>query len=305
VKVLVTGATGVVGRRVVPLLVSAGHRVTALARTPEKRAALERSGAAAAEADLLDRAQVRRAVAEHGAVLNLATHMPKSTLRMFLPGAWRENDRLRRDAAALLAAEAVAAGVARFVQESFGPIYVSRGEDWIDESAAVQPVRYNETILDAERAAEDFTRAGRVGIVLRFAAFYGPDARHLQDLIRSVRRGYAPLPGPPEAFLSSVSHHDAATAAAAALALPAGTYNVCDDEPVRHREFVDSLASALGVAPPRLPPAWLSQWMGSLGELLSRSIRMSNRKLRAASGWAPALPSVREGWPATLAAISG
>jgi hypothetical protein len=73
-------------------------------------------------------------------------------------------------------------------------------------------------------------------------------------MMQAIRRRWAPLPGPQNAFISSVSHDDAATAVAAALGLPAGSYNVADDEPVTHREFFDSMAAALGIARPRLPP---------------------------------------------------
>jgi nucleoside-diphosphate-sugar epimerase len=116
-------------------------------------------------------------------------------------------------------------------------------------------------------------------------------------MIPIVRTGWSPLPGSPESFVSPVSHDDAATAVVAALGVPAGVYNVTDDEPVRRREFVDVLAGALGVGEPRFGPAWLAHLGGSLGELLSRSLRISNRKLREASGWAPAYPSIREGLP--------
>jgi nucleoside-diphosphate-sugar epimerase len=111
-------------------------------------------------------------------------------------------------------------------------------------------------------------------------------------------RFMAPLPGSPEAFISSISHDDAASAVAAALSLDAGIYNVTDDNPVRRRDYVDSLAESLGVASPRFPPQWLGHLAGSLGELMSRSQRISNRKLRANSSWAPKYPSVREGWRA-------
>ena len=134
--------------------------------------------------------------------------------------------------------------------------------------------------------------------MLRFASFYGPDARHVADLARLVRFGFAPLPGRPQAFVSSISHDDAAMAVVAALALPPGTYNVADDEPVTHREYVDSLASALGVHAPKLPPVWSSFLFGPAGELLSRSLRISNQKLRGASDWRPRYPSVRDGWHA-------
>ena len=76
-----------------------------------------------------------------------------------------------------------------------------------------------------------------------------------------------------------------------------------DDEPLRRREFFDSLAGVLGVAPPRLPPPWLKYLFGSLGEMLARSLRIPNRKLRDACGWAPRYPSMREGWPAVVAAL--
>jgi nucleoside-diphosphate-sugar epimerase len=94
-----------------------------------------------------------------------------------------------------------------------------------------------------------------------------------------------------------VSHDDAASAVVAALALPAGVYNVVDDEPLPRREFFGSLAATLGVAPPRFPPAWLARLAGSLGEMLARSQRISNRKLRDASGWTPAIRSAKDGWP--------
>jgi nucleoside-diphosphate-sugar epimerase len=205
---------------------------------------------------LFDRKSVRRALAGNDAVVNLVTHLPPSTARMLLPGAWRENDRLRRDA-----------------------------------------------VVDAESASQSFARAGGVGIVLRFAAFYGPDATQSLDMIKLARKGWAPLPGSPEAYFSSVSHHDAATAVLAALHLPAGIYNVADDEPLRHREFAEALAAALQVPPPKVLPSWVTRLTGSIGELISRSLRISNRKLRDASGWAPLYASARTGWPATIRAL--
>lgn len=93
-RIFIAGATGVVGRRAVPLLVAAGHRVTAVARTPEKRAELERMGAAAVYVDLFASDSVRGAVARHDIVINLATSIPPSS-HAFLPGAWRKNDRVR------------------------------------------------------------------------------------------------------------------------------------------------------------------------------------------------------------------
>ena len=276
--------------------------MTAVVRSHARAAALAALGAVPIELDLFARDAVRRALRGKDVVLNLATHMPPTTVRMLFPGAWRENDRLRREAAALLSAEAAIAGATRFVQESFAPIYEDAGDRWIDESFPVRPARYNRTTLDAERSAERFAAAGgRQGVVLRFASFYGPDSRFDRDLIAMVRRGRAPIPGSPDGYLSAVSHDDAATAVVAALSLPSGIYNVADDEPLTRREHVDALAAALGAPPPKFPPAWVGRLMGSVGELLGRSLRISNGKLRGRSVWEPRYPSAREGWPATIA----
>ena len=304
-NVLVTGATGVIGRRLVPLLIGGGHRVAAIARAPGKREDLARIGATPINADLFAPESLRHAVSGCDAIVNLATHMPATAAQMMRRVSWRENDRVRRVGSANLVEAALAEGVVRFVQESFAPIYPDCGDRWIEESMPLEPARYNESVLEAEKSAARFADAGGSGVVLRFAAFYGPDSRFLAEVIRQVRRGRAPLPGPPGAFVSSVSHDDAAAAAAAALALPSGAYNVADDEPVTHREYFDSLARALGVPPPKLPPRWMKWLFGSLGEMASRSQRISNRKLKSASPWRPAYPSVRDGWPTVVAAMPG
>ncbi|HEX3758215.1 MAG TPA: NAD-dependent epimerase/dehydratase family protein, partial [Kofleriaceae bacterium] len=275
-----TGATGVVGRRLVPLLRARGDDVTAVVRSPTKAAALVRAGARPIAVDVFDGKAVRDAMLDHDAVINLATHMPRSIGRMMLPGAWRENDRLRRVASARLVDAALVLDIPRFIQESFAPVYPDRGEAWIDEDEPIAPVRHARTVADAEHAVTRFIADGRDGVVLRFAEFYGPDSRLLADMIRMIERGWSPLVGPADAFISSVSHDDAATAAFAALDLAAGTYNVADDEPLRHLAYVDSLADALGVPHPRMLPAWFAGLAGSLGRMLARSQRISNAKLR-------------------------
>jgi nucleoside-diphosphate-sugar epimerase len=301
-RIFLAGATGVLGRRVIPQLVHAGHQVTGAARTPANQAMLERMGAASARVDLFAPATLAHAVRGHETVVNLATHVPPSS-RSFIPGAWRETDRIRRVGAVNLMKAALAGGATRFIQESFAPIYPDQGEEWIDERAPVRPGRYNRGVIDAEGAAGHFTRSGGTGIVLRFAFLYGPDSDFTRDAIRLVRKGWAPTLGRPEAFISSVSHDDAASAVVAVLAGGAGTYNVADDEPLRRRAFCDTLAEVLGVSFPRFLPAWLTHVTGSLGELLGRSQRISNRKLRAECGWSPRYPSVREGWRAVVSEL--
>ena len=86
---------------------------------------------------------------------------------------------------------------------------------------------------------------------------------------------------------------------------PAGAYNVVDDEPVRRAVYFGSLAEALGVRRPRFLPRWTTPLFGTAGPTMARSLRLSNRKLREATGWAPRFPSVRDGWPAMLAQMRG
>jgi nucleoside-diphosphate-sugar epimerase len=298
-RIFVTGASGVIGRRVVPLLIDGGHTVTAAARSEAKRATLAKAGATPVGLDLFDRAAVERAVVGHQTIINLATHMPPSMTRMMLPWSWKENDHIRREGSAILADAAIKLGINRFIQESFAPAYPDRGAAWVTEETPLSPTRYNRSLLDAEASVQRVTRAGQMGIVLRFAAFYGPDAFTLHEMANMVRKGWSPLPGAPDAYISSVSHDDAATAVVAALDLPAGIYNVTDDEPVTRREFLDVFALAIGARTPRSLPRLAVKLMGSIGELGARSIRISNRKLRA-TGWAPGIRSVREGLPAAL-----
>ncbi len=303
-NVFVTGATGVIGRRVVPLLTAAGHTVTAVGRTPEKRAALERAGATATGVDLFDAAAVRAAVAGHDAVVNLATRIP-GTNRAFLPGAWAENHRIRREVSANLAAAVLAGGAGRLVQESFAPMYADAGAAWITEGGRLDPPPHTRSALDAESAAARVTEGGGVGVALRFSFFYGPDGAFAEGTLGMARKGLASTFGRADGYLSSIHHDDAASAVVAALDVPAGLYNVTDDEPLTRLAHFDALAEALGMEPLRLLPAWVAKLLGSLGDTVSRSQRMSNAKFRGVSPWAPRYPSAREGWRAAVAELRG
>lgn len=303
-RIFVAGGTGVIGRRVVPALVGAGHHVSVASRSVQGDARLVAWGASPVTVDLYDPNDVLRAVGHQDVVINLATHIPASTTKMLLPWSWRENDRVRRVVSANLAEAARAGGADCFIQESYAGIYEDAGDQWIDESWTVRPANYNRSVIDAERAANKFTKHGGRGIVLRFANFYGPDSFATREMIGMVKKGVSPLPGAPDAFISSVSHDDAAAAAVVAIHLPAGTYNVSDDEPLRRREWVESLAKTLGVKPPKAVPGWLVKIGGSITELLSRSQRLSSRKLRDNSDWHPAVPSIRDAWPALVESAS-
>jgi nucleoside-diphosphate-sugar epimerase len=251
--------------------------------------------------DLFDVDELKQAVAGHDAVINLATHMPSASWKMLFRTAWRLNDRLRREGVANVVEAALHCRVGTLVQESFALTYPDRGDDWIDERTALDPSAYNMTVVDAEKSVDKFSAGGGRGVVLRFAAFYGPDAMQVKSYINTLRMGWAALPGGPDRYISSVSHDDAAAAVVAALNVPSGAYTVADDEPVLRAVYFGSLARDLGLKPPRFLPSWATPLFGSAGEAMARSLRLSNRKLRNATGWTPRFPSVRDGRPPMLA----
>jgi nucleoside-diphosphate-sugar epimerase len=286
-KVFVSGASGVVGRPAVRLLVEAGHSVTAAARSAQRAELLRSLGATPVILDLFDPAAVGAAVAGHDAVVNLATHIPPISTAA-LPGAWRENDRIRREVSRNLVDAALAAGATRLVQESICFFYRDLGERWIDEDVALDLPAYARSTADAEAQARRFTEAGGTGVVLRFGTFYG---RHSQVPPALGRDGY----------VSSIHTDDAAAAVVAALRAPAGVYNVADDEPLSRREYAAAVAAAGGTRIRLLPPGAL-RLMGSKTTVLTRSQRVSNRRFREATGWAPRHASARDGWRAVAAA---
>lgn len=296
-KVFVTGGTGAVGRPTLPRLVAAGHDVTGVARNALKRAQVEKAGALAVEVDLFDRDAVEGAVAGHDAVVNLATHIPPIT-RAARGSAWATNDRLRRETSRHLVDAAIVAGATRFVQESVTFSYPDSGDRWIDAaSTAPAPTVVVETALEAEANVARFTAHGGAGVVLRFGMFYGPGLDHTTTFVRWARRGLVYSGGDAEGYMSSIHVDDAAAAVVAALDAPAGTYDVVDDEPLTRRDHAAVLAAAVGRERFVTVPGRLARLGGRRTEAVLRSQRVSNRRFREATGWAPRWPSVRAGLP--------
>jgi nucleoside-diphosphate-sugar epimerase len=297
-KVFVTGGTGVVGTRAIPALVADGHTVTAVARSAAKADLVRTLGATPVEADLFDADAVKAVVDGHDAVANLATSIPplsKATGKT----AWDENDRIRRVASGLLVDAALAAGVGRFVQESIAFPYRDNGVEWIDED---HPVDHGAGPFGgagvAEAQAARFTAEGGTGVVLRFAQFYAPEATHTIAFNKAVRRFRVnPFFGAPDTYTSFIHAEDAGSAVAAALRAPAGIYNVVDDEPLTRAEAGRVLAGANGRRRALTIPRLLRAVAPASAKVLATSLRESNARFKAATGWAPAHPSIRGSWP--------
>jgi nucleoside-diphosphate-sugar epimerase len=298
-KVFIAGATGVLGRSTIAAATAAGHQVTGAARTDEKGELVRSLGGVPVVLDLFDAGALAQAVAGHDAVIHMATHIPPMT-KAALPGAWAENDRLRRELTPQLVDIARDAGATLFIKESIVFPYRDNGDEWITEDSPTKSSPAVGTALEAEAATAKFAdgAAGRRAVVLRFGAFYGPEAASTIDTVRYARRRFAAMVGRADAYFSSIHTDDAARAVVAALEVPSGTYNVVDDEPMTRADYFAALADAFDLRRPRIAPAALTKLGGRKASVMGRSQRVSNRRFREASGWAPAYASARDGWRA-------
>ena len=287
--IVITGATGVIGRRAVRQLAAEGHEVAGVTRSARGRAVVQGLGADARDADVFEHEALTEAFAGADTVVNLLTHIPTADARA-TPGAWDENDRLRREASAVIARAAQAAGARRLIQESLAFLYADGGDDWLDESAPVHAAGPTETALVAEEHAQQLFEGETV--VLRFGLFIGPDSDLTVTDLEAARSGISPTFGSRRAYLPTVWLDDAAAAVAAAARAPAGVYNVADSDPPRRAEIDAALASAVGRTALRVALDEVPRGL----EPIARSQRVSSARLREVTGWIPRVRGGTEGW---------
>jgi nucleoside-diphosphate-sugar epimerase len=307
-QIFLAGGSGAIGARLVPLLVRAGHSVTATTRSADKAAALREAGAVPVVLDALDAAAVRRAVLEvqPEVVVHQLTAIPaRLDLRKF-DRDFAATNRLRRDGTDHLLAAARAARARRFVAQSFagwpyaregGPIKTE--EDRIDPSP---PVALRDTLAAIRHLeAAVLGVADLAGLVLRYGGFYGPGTSLGRDgtMTADVRRRRVPVIGSGAGVWSFVHIDDAAAATLAAIERgEAGVYNIVDDEPAAVAQWLPALAAALDAKPPRHLPTWLARLVaGEHAVTLMTEVRgASNAKAKRVLGWQPAHASWRTGF---------
>jgi nucleoside-diphosphate-sugar epimerase len=303
-RVFVAGATGAIGKQLVPRLVAAGHEVHGMTRREAKQAMLHELGAVPVVADALDPDQVAEAVARANpdVIVHQLTAIgsldPRHFDRDFAP-----TNRLRTEGTDHLLSAGQAVGVRRFVAQGIAGYgaYARTGgavkgeEDPLDPTpvremrAMVAAIRY----LEAAVLGADWTE----GIVLRYGAFYGPDTAMTpgEEQFELVRERKYPLVGDGGAVWSFIHIADAAEATVAAVEHGSrGVYNIVDDDPAPVAEWLPALARLLG-APPPLPAPRLAA--GEAGAVLMTELRgASNAKAKRELGWQPRHPSWRQGF---------
>ncbi len=303
-EIFVTGATRVLGRPVVQLLIDAGHRVRALSRSEENAVALLELGADPVPASLFEVESLKPALMGCDAILHLATRIP-ATMKMGRLSAWQENDRIRREGTRNLVEAALAVGgVATFIYPSFAFVYPDSADRWIDAATTpVQPAATLHSTLDAEIAVAGFAGNERRGISLRLGAFYGPESPTTWEFLSYARRGIAAFPGSRDAYLPQIWVQDAASAIVVALTqpVPSGIYDIVDDEPLRRGDLFDTVAQAVGRKHLRpLPDLLMRMLLATTYDAMYRSLRISNRRFKAVSTWNPVVSNARVGWARIL-----
>lgn len=306
-RVLVAGATGAVGRCLVPLLAAAGHTVVGLTRTAAKAEVIRQLGAEPAIVDGLDREAIHRVVQRtrpEVVVHEMTALTGVADLRRF-DRAFALTNRLRTEATDHLIAAAIATGVRRLVAQSYcGWPYARTGGPIKSESDPLDPSppRQMRRALDAIRHLETTVigAPGLAGIVLRYGAFYGPNTGMLMSAVLDQIRGRRlPLIGDGGGWWSFLHVEDAAAATLVAVERgAAGLYNVTDDEPAPVRDWLPVLARLVGAKPPMRVPTILARILAGspVVTMMTESRAGSNAKAKRELGWQPLHASWRDGF---------
>lgn len=286
-RVFIAGATGVLGRALIPLLLRQGSSVIALARSPQKVDALVATGVGASEGDLLAPdmpARLPALLAGCDAVIHIATAIPRNLAD---PSAWETNNRLRTEGTRRLLDASLAVGVRRYVQQSIVMAYPDGGDRWLDEETPLDTSPERALVCAPVIAMENMVRAVPPKTlswsILRGGIFVGPGTMQ-EGAVARLRAGTERVPCDGRNFISPIHVMDMARAVIAALErAPGGSIFNVVDEPIRQGDYLDQLAARVGAPPPPRAPA----------EPCPPSFRCTNHAARTVLGWTP----TRGIWP--------
>jgi nucleoside-diphosphate-sugar epimerase len=306
-RVFIAGGAGVIGRRLIPLLVERKHDVVATTHSTARLDALRDRGAHAILMNGLDATSVGRAVAQAGPdviVHQMTALSGKPDMRHF--DRWfSETNALRSDGTRHLISAALATGARRFVAQSFTGWTNKTGRAGpADESEPLEdhpPDAQHETLAAIRTLESTVTAASLSGIVLRYGMLYGPGAT--DDMARMVKRRLVPVIGAGQGVTSFIHADDAAWATVLATeSTSKGIYNVVDDDPAPAAEWLPALAAALGAKPPRHMPVWLARLLAGdvIVNMMTATRGASNARAREALQWTPRWRSWREGFQHAL-----
>jgi 2-alkyl-3-oxoalkanoate reductase len=307
-KVLVVGASGALGKQLVPRLVAAGDDVTGTTTSESKRDLVESLGARAVVLDVLDADAVKAAVAETApdVIVNEATALSGNMDFRNFDRSFELTNRLRTEGTRNLLDAARAAGVRRFIAQSYAGWPYARVDGMVKSEEApldTHPVKGTEQTIGAIKEQERMVMEaeGIEGVVLRYGGFYGPGTSLSPDgeQLEAVRSRKFPVVGDGNGFTSLIHIEDAGAATALAVSHGnAGIYNIVDDEPAPARVWIPALAEEIGAKKPRRFPRWLAKLFAGEGVTtwLTEGRGASNAKAKRELDWEPRFGSWRQGF---------
>jgi nucleoside-diphosphate-sugar epimerase len=310
-RVLVAGATGVIGRPLVTRLLEAGHEVIGTTRSPERAETLRGLGVTPSIVDARDTEALRAAVIEAApeVVINQLTSLPDKIDFRRAEETFGPTNELRGTVGPALAGAAAEAGARRLIAQSVCFFYASTGKRAHGEDDPLLDLPPEATASQGVVALQSLEGSaletpGLEGVVLRYGYFYGPEVGMVAGGFdrNDVRRRRAPIVGKGTGIFSFVHTDDAASAAVAAIDRGSGIYNVCDDEPAPQAEWLPAYAEAIGAKPPRRVPAWLAKLVAgrqTVG-MATRLEGASNERAKRELDWRPKYPTWRQGFRAAL-----
>ncbi|MGC3859906.1 NAD-dependent epimerase/dehydratase family protein [Micromonospora chersina] len=307
-RVLLAGASGAIGTPLTRQLIAAGHQVVGISRSQSNAERLRGAGAEAVVADVMNRENLLAAVRDvrADAVVHELTALGTTKMGEALQGT----NALRTTGTANMLAAARAVGAHRFVTQSIvlGYGYRDHGPRVITEDDPfAEPVggKLGEAVAAMGSAEQQAFSADEIeGVALRYGFFYGRD-RMTNLMVNLVRKRRLPVPSS-GGFANFIYLEDAAAATVAALekGRAGQAYNIVDDEPVRWGDYLDTLAAAFGARRPWRVPSWMLRPIPYAHAMMTTSMRVSNAKAKRELGWAPGVPTYREGIPLIARATS-
>lgn len=293
-KVFITGATGVLGKRVAKSLINKNISVVALSRSSQNVGLLKSLGAETKQADLFNANEIVEATKGCDAILHLATHIPKKTMPRLKD--WELNDRIRIDGTKNLVEAALKNKIEIFICEGITAIYGHQNGNFVAAETPIpkQQIKMVESAVEMEKIILE--KLAPNYLILRFGNFYAADAFHTKDLIANISKGKMPMLGKGDFYANFIHLDDAADSVVFGLEnfqkLKGSALNISDFNPILFSDFLNKLSAITGGKKAFILPLFLAKLI--LGKnafaFLTNSYRIKHDPLL--KGWNPKHPDV-------------
>ncbi len=302
-KVFITGATGVLGKRVVKSLIDKDIQVVALSRSASNSSQLKQAGVEVVEGNLFDPEEMIEATKNCDAIFHLATHIPRKPIPNKMKD-WEENDKIRTEGTKALLQAAVANNIKIFIQESVTILYGNKNGETVTSETPIaeEQIKWTRSAVEMENMIRGEKRTGH--IILRFGSFYSEDSWNTTYLFDSIRKRQFPVIGKGDFYWNLISVDDAANAVVYSYQnfqrLKNKTINFTDFSPILYKDFAIGLAALTGSKKPFSIPLFVAKLL--MGKevigFITNSYRIQQDDI--ISDWKPKYKNCLEGMQSIL-----